>query len=125
MKRITILSLSCVLLFSLAGCNNDQTSASGTNPFADTWLVSFAGSFSGSSIVTIADDGSFSFTAALTGFSGSFRFSGSVSYTGNVNGDISYGTTNVGSLTGTLNGDSGNGTYQTTAGNGTWSASRQ
>lgn len=121
----TLLLLSCLLFLPLTGCNNDQTSAPGINPYAGRWFIAFTGTFGGTRTVSISPDGNFSFNAYLTGFSKPFTIFGSVSVVGNVSAEIVYNTARVGSLTGRLTGSGGSGSYQTTTGNGTWTATKQ
>ena len=94
-------------------------------------LISLVGISQGA-IISIEEQlnsfGSDVLTITVSSITYTVDFSGSVSVSGAVNGEIFSSGTTIGSGSGTLSGNSGNGTWQISSpiqASGTWSASKQ
>jgi len=124
---IRVILMCCMFLLLFPACKKDEPTTPATNPFVGTWHLVLAGSYTGNANVSIASDGSFSFSILLSGSGGSFTntITGSVSSSGSVSAGIYEGGSKIGTVSGTLSGNGGSGTYQTSEpSSGTWSATR-
>jgi hypothetical protein len=136
-KRITVISkfwsiclrkLIAISVFlsiaMLLGCDGDNSTSFKRNPFAGNWVIELSGDYQASGGFLIGEDGRFFENIAMNDKSGSITISGSVTDSGILmNGRISQGGSQVGTLQGSFSGNSGNGTWEAHFDNaGTWRA---
>ncbi len=126
--RLIVLLLVLLGLAAFQACGSDK-STTPTNPFAGTWDVVFAGSYTGVGTIRIGSGGNFSAPVTLLDNTGTYveTVMGTVATTGQLqNGRIMEGSSQIGTFTGNFSGSQGSGNYQTTPPTqGTWAATKQ